>query len=115
MPLLANILKPLATLAVAFGSETVVVSYRPQYITPEFEERIKALNEENRLTEAFLSLFTSVIEGWDLKHNESDPEPIPVTAEALRSIPYDVLGEILNRVQEAVAPNPPTEPTSDAI
>lgn len=113
MPSLKSILKPSETLVVPFGAESVRVTYRPQYLTPEFEERLKALNSEEKATEAFLELFTNVIEAWDLKADDNDPAPIPLTKEALRPVPYDILGEIVKKVQEAVVPNPATGPTSE--
>lgn len=112
MPSLKSILKPMETLVVPFGAENVSVTYRPQYLTPEFEEKLKALNTEDKATEAFLELFCSVIVSWDLKADENDPAPIPITKEALRPVPYDILGDVLNKVQEAVVPNSPKEPNS---
>lgn len=112
MPSLKSILKPMETLVVPFGAENVSVTYRPQYLTPEFEEKLKALNTEDKATEAFLELFCSVIVSWDLKADENDPTPIPITTEALRPVPYDILGDVLNKVQEAVVPNSQKEPNS---
>lgn len=113
MPNLKSILKPMGTLLVPFNDESVSVTYRPQYLTPEFEEKLKTLNTEEKATEAFLELFCSVVVSWDLKAEEGDAEPIPITKEALRPVPYDILGEVLNRVQEAVVPNPTTESNSE--
>lgn len=112
MPSLKSILKPMETLVVPFGAENVSVTYRPQYLTPEFEEKLKALNTEDKATEAFLELFCSVIVSWDLKADDNDPTPIPITKDALRPVPYDILGDVLNKVQEAVVPNSPKEPNS---
>lgn len=114
MPSLKSILKPSETLVIPFGAESVTVTYRPQYLTPEFEEKLKALNEEEKATEAFLELFTTVIESWDLKADDADAQPIPLNKSALRPVPYDILGEIVKKVQEAVVPNPPTGPTSES-
>ncbi|MEQ1761561.1 MAG: hypothetical protein ABL984_00310 [Pyrinomonadaceae bacterium] len=112
MPSLKTILKPMGIIEILFGSEPVKVTYRPQYLTPEFEEKLKTLNTEDKSTEAFLSLFCSVIVEWDLKLDDADEKPIPITVAALRSIPYDVLGEVLSKVQEAVVPPPPKGPNS---
>lgn len=114
MATLKSILKPNQTVTIPFGSETVVVTYRPQYLTPEFEDSLKSLNKEESATEAFLGLFCGLIVSWDLRLEETDPEPIPITTEALRVVPYDILAEVLNRVQEIVVPNPQTGPTFDA-
>lgn len=113
MPSLKSILKPLETLSIPFGTEFVTVTFRPQYLTPEFEEKLKALNNDAQATQAFLDLFCSVIQAWDLRDDETDPQPIPVTPSALRPVPYDVLGEILNKVQEAVVPKVQKAPTYD--
>lgn len=112
MPSLKTILKPMGTLLIPFGAENVSVTYRPQYLTPEFEEKLKGLSDEDKATEAFLELFCSVIVSWDLKNDDADPTPIPITKEGLRAVPYDILGEVLSKVQEAVVPNPPKEPNS---
>ena len=115
MPILSRILKPLETIAIPFGEEAVTVTYRPQYLTPEFEEKLKGLNTEDKATEAFLELFCSLIAKWDLKEDDADAEPIKISPATLKRVPYDILGDILNRVQEAVVPNQPTGQTSDAI
>jgi hypothetical protein len=107
------ILQPLQTVEVPFGAETVRVAYRPDYMTPAFEERLRALNESERPTETFLELFEGLVAAWDLKREETDAEPIPIRREALREIPYSVLSEVLRRVQEAVVPNPQTGNSSD--
>lgn len=114
MATLKSILKPNQTVVIPFGDETVAVTYRPQYLTPEFEDQLKSLNTEEKATEAFLGLFCGLIVSWDLKLDDADPEPIPITVEALRVVPYDILAEVLNRVQEIVVPNPQTGQTSDA-
>lgn len=107
MPSLNSILKPVETLVVHFGAENVSVTYRPQYLTPEYEEKLKALHNEDKATEAFLELFCLAVVSWDLKMNESDTAPIPITKEALRRVPYEILGDVLSKVQEAVVPNSP--------
>jgi hypothetical protein len=113
MPTLKSILRPFETVAVSFGSENVSVTFRPQYLTPEFEDKLKGLNEEDKATEAFLSMFISLIDSWDLKLDDEDKSPIPITLKALKSIPYDVLGEILDKVQEAATPKSKKGANSD--
>jgi len=113
MPTLASIQAPYETVALQFRAETVHITYRPQYLTPEFEERLKTLGIDENRTAAFLALFCGLVVAWDLKYAEDDPAAIPITPEALRLIPYDILAEIVNRVQERVVPNPPTGPGSD--
>lgn len=110
MPSLKSIMKPSETIEVSFGSELVNVTFRPQYLTPEFEDNLKNLGSEGKATDAFLELFCSVVESWDVKVDESDPEPIPISKESLRSVPYDILGTIIEKVQEKVSPNSKTEP-----
>lgn len=108
MPTLKNLLKPTQNLAVQIGSETVNVVYRPSYLTPEFEDAIKGLNEESKATEAFLTLFSKLVVSWDLKQNDDDEQPIEVSIDGLKPIPYEILGQILTAVQEAILPNEPT-------
>jgi len=111
MPSLKSVMKPLTTVAVEFGAETVKVVYRPQYLTPKFEAQLKDLNDEEKTTEAFLALFTSLVAGWDLTNDEFG-EVIPLTNESLWEVPYEIMGEIITKVQEDGHPNPTTEPNS---
>lgn len=104
-------MKPLKTLDVVFGAETVKVTYRPQYLTPKFEAQLKDLNDEDKTTEAFLSLFTSLVHAWDLTDDESG-QVIPITNDALWTVPYEIMGDIITKVQEDGHPNPTTEPNS---
>lgn len=113
MPSLKAILKPNQTLSIAFGEEQVNVTYDAQYLTPAFEVTLKGLSEEKKATESFLKMFITLIKKWDLKADDADPEPIPLTVEGLQDIPFDILGEILTKVQEAVVPNEKTGATSD--
>jgi hypothetical protein len=113
MPSLKAILKPNQTLSIPFGSEAVLVTYNPQYLTPAFEETLKALGEESKATQAFISMFQKLIISWDLKANDNDPESIPLTLEGFADVPFDILGEILRKVQEEVVPNPQKGETFD--
>ena len=114
MPSLKSILKPEQTVDIFFGDVPVRVTYRPQYLTPEFEASLKGLADEDKASESFRVMFRKLVIKWDLKHSDDDPEAIPITEEGLAAIPYDVLGEIMSKVQEAILPNEPTGPTSDA-
>ena len=117
MPSLKSILKPLQTIPIEFdgpdGVETVMVTYRPQYMTPEFEDELRGLSEEDKSGKVFLQLFCKVVKSWDLKMEETDEEPIPVTVSALRPIAYEILSAIMEKVQGAVVPNQPKGPTSE--
>lgn len=114
MPTLKSILKPNQNLVIHFGNEIVNIQYRPNYLTPEFEENLKGLKEEEKVSESFLTMFCSLISAWDLKMDDSDALPIPIERDSLKVIPYEILGEILNKVQEAIIPNQPMGLNSDA-
>ena len=111
MPKLQSIMKPMETLTVSFGTETLTVKYRPQYLTPEFEDKLKSLESDKEATSAFVELFCGIVAGWDLTNDEE--QPIPITPEALKSVPYEILGNVMEKVQEAVVPNSKTEQNSE--
>jgi len=112
MPTLSKILKPDVVLPVVFEEgghkEIVTVTYRPQYMTPEFEERMAALPETKQVNRGFVEMFMECVSAWDLKMDEGDKQPIPLTWDGLKGIPYDILGEIIRVIQEDVSPNSPT-------
>ena len=67
-----------------------------------------------RLTRANTDLFLKIAESWDLKADDADPEPIPLSVEGLRQVPHDVIAEILAGVLNDNSPNPTAAPLSAA-
>lgn len=112
MPTLRSVLKPEETITITIGGERVQVTYRPQFLTPAFEAALKGLAEEPQASASFRAMFRGLIVSWDLRHEEDDPEPIPVTEEGLHHIPYAVLSDIMAQVQEHISPNVTTGPSS---
>ena len=67
-----------------------------------------------RLTRANTDLFLKIAESWDLKADDADPEPIPLSVEGLRQVPHDVIAEILAGVLNDNSPTPTAAPLSAA-
>lgn len=127
MPSLKSIMKPSVPVDVPFGAEKIRVYYRPQYLTPAIEEQFRKLNREEKenlnasekdareaeTSEAFRGIVIELVESWDLKYEDDDPETIPLTLEGIKRVPYDILGDILSAVMDASLPNPETGPNSE--
>lgn len=133
MPSLNKIMDPSRPLAVVIGGETINLSYRPQFLTSQFEETILELQKarlaldddeekdapvaddaaasvaktetQMRLTRANKSIFLQVCEEWDLKLRDEDEAAIPLTEAGLRPVPHDIVAEVLAAILTDNSPN----------
>ena len=107
-------------ITVTFGSEELWVDYRPGALTPamqdvfvELQERAASGSEADRsvaMVEATVGLVETLVAAWDLTDG---PDPVPVTADVIRSLPVDFLNAVVGAIQESMRPDPPKPVTSD--
>lgn len=131
MPSLKKIMDPAVPVDIPFGAELVRAYYRPQYLTPELESQFRKLNKaanaekeglsqqekdalEEQTSEAYRGILVEIVESWDLKYDDEDPAPIPLTKEGISRVPYDILNEILGTIMDQELPNRKTDQDSDA-
>lgn len=110
MASLSKVLIPEAKLAIPMGQEVINVTYRPNYLTGEFDARLQELNNSGEATKGFYMMFTEVVAAWDLKNEETDDYPISLTEQALKKLPLKLLGDILEKINEDNDPKAKKEP-----
>ncbi|MGI8475154.1 MAG: hypothetical protein ACR2OO_02085 [Thermomicrobiales bacterium] len=82
------------------------VTYRPHFADAEWEDGLNALNREVKDSdEPFQAhavtrrTFLALVAKWDLKMDEDDDAPIPLTDEGLRPIAKDDLDKVMELIQ----------------
>jgi len=82
---------------------------------PSLSERTKATEEELSDFQAAgkgatmaVEMALKLVRSWDLKREETDKEPIPLTREELRTVPTTVLSMIFEAIAEDRRPNAET-------
>jgi hypothetical protein len=82
----------------------ITVWYRPNAVDFAFAERMQAAppGEQVQLLAEYLS---RLLAAWDLRRDDGDEEPLPVTAETVRELPLPVAYAIVERVNADLLPN----------
>lgn len=96
------------TIPVPGTDDTLTITYRLGEMTPERVDRLDELMEQPHTTSELWAMTLAIIVSWDLLDDED--QPIPVTPEAIASVPSPVLSWINRRIAEDAHANPPTEP-----
>ena len=91
-----------------FQDEPVQITYRPNYMTPERQSIMAAATEAKAATEGFVELVVGMIVSWDVL-DEHD-EPVAVTAEFVRQLPYSFLAAAVMAAGEAMQPGEAGKP-----
>ncbi len=95
------------------SSDPVRLVYRPNALTKQYEREFNEIadGKEDRMIGAEITIhaFLLVVQEWDLKWNESDPKPIPLTAEGLDDVPVPLLQYFLREVGKDQQPDPTTK------
>jgi len=118
-PTLKSLKSQRATVFVAIDKndpdgEKVKVVYRAGEISDELFVRLSDENESesDENGSELVRLLVPIIERWDLKADESDEDPIPITVRGLRPVPTAFLRRILTAVIEDTQPDPTTKKSS---
>lgn len=106
---LAHLLSKERTLEIDIDGETLTVSYNPADLTPELEDKMQTCFETNRSGKGVAKYLVGLLLSWDL---EDDGTPIPLTIEALDTLPIYFLGEVTEKVIEDSNPKKTSVETS---
>lgn len=92
--------------------EQLNIGYRAYVYDLELEERLNALakhaGDELIAAAAKIAVFLDVVAEWDLKWHDDDPEPIPLTEEALRTVEIDILDLVMDAIRDDRRPKTAT-------
>jgi hypothetical protein len=95
---------------------TLNVVYRAHIYDRELEEELTELarsaGEAPILAAAKIAMFCRAVASWDLRRHADDPEPIPITPEALRDVPIDVIDLVMDAIRADRAPKAQTTTSS---
>ena len=91
-----------------FQDQDVKITYRPNYMTPERQSIMAAATEAQAATQGFVDLVVGMIVSWDVL-DEQD-EPVAVTAEFVRQLPYSFLAAVVMAAGEAMQPGEAAKP-----
>jgi hypothetical protein len=87
-------------------SQKVKVVYRPKSYDKKFERHMNKLLEEKKDDDELIAAavwirsFLHIVQAWDLKWDDADEEPIPLTEEALEDVPTEVISGIVRAIGE---------------
>lgn len=92
------------TLSVAWEDVTLTLTYQPRRFTGEAEARLMPLASDNRRPlQFYIALIHHLVTGWDLVDDKD--RPIPLTEETISKLPAGLLGAIVRRILEDLAPS----------
>lgn len=117
MSVLSNLLSPTVPLDIPFARDTVKLGYRPDFLTPEVEEialGFEHIAENEAKSPKVGAMLLNLVEWWDLKEQDTDPDPIPLTLEGLKKVPLEIQNHIIGEIFKASSTGNSTEPNSDA-
>lgn len=100
---IANLNADTATATLQVGDETLNIVYRPGGLTPEVEDQIHALAQEQRGSASLVVLLRDILISWDLLGN--DGQPLPTDEATLRTLPSLFLGQVAQAISESMSPN----------
>lgn len=91
----------------------VELTYKPKSLSRKYEREFNDLmvNKDEQMVGAEITVrtFLYMVTGWNLKWDESDSEPIPLTAEGLEDVPTETLQYLLRKIGEDQQPDPTTK------
>jgi hypothetical protein len=99
-------------------SPKVKIVYRPKSYDRKFERHMNSLlqdredDEELIAASVWIRSFLHIVQSWDLKWDDADEEPIPLTEEALDGFPTDVIAGIVRAIGEDQKTDPKAESDS---
>jgi hypothetical protein len=92
---------------------TVELTYKPKAFSRSYERQFNDLmahqSEQMVGAEITVRTFLLMVTGWDLKWDESDADPIPLTPEGLEDVPTQTLQYLLRKIGEDQQPDPTTK------
>ncbi len=109
---LSDLMRDTRTMTLPVGDDVLTVTYRPSGITPETEERLAKLGQDQRLGASMIALLTETLTGWDLVDDKG--KPLPITEAQLRKLPMRLLGDLVRAMTEDMRPNASSGGTSAA-
>lgn len=113
MPIrLSELMRDTRTLTLTVGEDTLTVTYRPGGITPETEDRLESLAQEQRVGQSLIALLLDTLTGWDITDDKG--KALPVTEAQLRRLPLALLGQLVRAITEDMRPNALSGGTSAA-
>ena len=84
------------------GDRKLKLTYRPNCWTPKLEEEAMNIQQGQQAGPMLITMLSNVLSSWELTRNGA---PVPVTPEALATVPMRILTAALDGI--AVALNPP--------
>lgn len=100
---LSDLMRDSRTITVPVGDDVLTVTYRPSGITPETEERLAKLGQDQRLGASMIALLSETLAGWDLVDDKG--KTLPITEAQLRKLPMRFLGDLVRAMTEDMRPN----------
>ena len=116
MASLKDLQQPAAAGVIEVRGVPIQVVYRPEMITPEFEDglaELSGIESVRRKGEVLFEMLSTAVVSWDLKLNDSDTEPIAITREGLRKVPLMIQADIISEVMGLIAPDPKAAENSE--
>lgn len=94
---------------VELDGDTFTVHVRPSALTPKLRSDLR---ENESAEEGLVQMIAATAVRWDLLTEEGG-EPYPLTADALRELPIELLGAVANAIGAALVPNSPSATDSE--
>lgn len=115
---LATLRAARAELSLEFEGETLRFTIAPNTITPAYRAQLRqriadkeaaGSSTDALIGEAIVQNVADLVTGWDLKEGD---EPIPVSREAIESLPEDLVAEIWQVIDRFLSKRTATEPSA---
>ena len=96
------------TVKVPVGDDSMTVTYNAHAFDQATEEELSDFQAAGKGATMAVEMALKLVRSWDLKREETDKEPIPLTREELRTVPTTVLSMIFEAIAEDRRPNAET-------
>ncbi len=109
---ISHLSKDRRSIVIPVGDEALNIVYRPGGLTPETEDRLHELTEEQRGGAALVAFLRDLIVSWDLLDDQG--KPLPVDETTLRLLPTGFLSMMVQTIVDDMRPNLMSAGTSGA-
>ena len=100
------------TLKVAFGDDSLTLTYRPSAFNAVQEERELAMREKGQHLKSQASSLAEIVTSWDLV--DDDGKAVPIAEDVVATLGLDVVSKLTRAILADLLPNQTTPSNSPA-
>jgi hypothetical protein len=100
-------------LSIPVGDDAITFQYRVNAFTPEMEETLRDLDDEEVKSRTVREMIKRLVASWDIKENTKDKQCLPVSDEVIAQLPTRILVRMITAVGDDLSPDPTSAVSSN--